>query len=53
MVDVTARSSQVDLLRGQTGGVVGGREGRVTVRGTSLDPLPLAEATLRVLRPAR
>jgi transcription-repair coupling factor (superfamily II helicase) len=49
IVGVTARSTQIALMREETGGVVGGREGRVTVRGSSLDPLALAEAALRAL----
>jgi hypothetical protein len=31
--------------------VVGGREGRVTVRGSSLDPLALAERVLQASVP--
>ena len=38
------------LLRKATGGTVGGREGRVTVRSDK-EPLELAEATLRGLSP--
>jgi transcription-repair coupling factor (superfamily II helicase) len=50
---VTADAAAQTSLRRDTGGVVAGREGRVTVRGSSLDPLTLAETTLRVLeRPA-
>ena len=49
VVGVTARSAQISRLREQTGGTVGGREGRVTVRDSSLEPLALAEAALRVL----
>jgi transcription-repair coupling factor (superfamily II helicase) len=41
--------ARTTLLQERTGGVVGGREGRVTVRGSSLDPLALAEAALGVL----
>ena len=37
------------FIRKATGGVVGGREGRVTVRDSSLGPLALAEETLRAL----
>ena len=46
---VTASAAAPSLLRRATGGVVGGREGRVTVRGSSMDPLELAENTLRAL----
>jgi transcription-repair coupling factor (superfamily II helicase) len=46
---VSARSAQITRLRGETGGEVGGREGRVTIRGSSLGPLTLAEAVLRTL----
>ena len=52
VVGVTADSRQAPLLREGTGGVIGGREGRVTVRGSSLDPLPLAERTLWALQPS-
>ena len=44
---VTAGLAEQARLRKETGGVVGGREGRVSVRGSSLDPLALAEAALR------
>ena len=37
------------LLQEQTGGAVGGREGRVTIRDSALDPLALAETALRTL----
>ncbi|MGI8859549.1 MAG: transcription-repair coupling factor [Rubrobacteraceae bacterium] len=47
VVGVTAQTPA--LLRRDTGGVVGGREGRVTVRGSDLDPLDLAETVLRAL----
>lgn len=47
---VTASSSAAPaFVRKATGGAVGGREGRVTVRGSSLEPLELAEETLRAL----
>jgi transcription-repair coupling factor (superfamily II helicase) len=46
---VTADALAEASLRRDTGGVVAGREGRVTVRGSSLDPLTLAETTLRAL----
>ncbi|MCA1687209.1 MAG: transcription-repair coupling factor [Actinobacteria bacterium] len=49
VVGVTADPATQALLREVTGGVVGGREGRVTVRGSSLDPLALAETALRAL----
>lgn len=45
---VTASAAPA-FIRKATGGVVGGREGRVTVRDSSLDPLKLAEETLRAL----
>ena len=47
VVGVTAQTPA--LLRRDTGGVVGGREGRVTVRSSELDPLTLAETALRAL----
>ena len=47
VVGVTAQTPA--LLRRDTGGVVAGREGRVTVRGSDLDPLALAETVLRAL----
>ncbi len=37
------------LIRKATGGVAGGREGRVTVSDSSLGPLELAEETLKAL----
>jgi transcription-repair coupling factor (superfamily II helicase) len=46
---VSAGPAEQALLRKQTGGIVGGREGRVTLRASSLEPLALAEATLRAL----
>ncbi len=46
---VTADAAAQTSLRRETGGVVAGREGRVTVRGSSLDPLTLAEAALHAL----
>ena len=46
---VTAGLTEQARLRKETGGIVGGREGRVTVRGSSLDPLALVEAALRAL----
>ena len=46
---VTADAAAQAPLRRDTGGLVTGRVGRVTVRGSSLDPLALAEATLRTL----
>ena len=39
-----------DLIEKETGGVVGGREGRMTVRRSELDPPALAEAALRALK---
>ena len=47
IVGVTAQTPA--LLRRDTGGVVAGREGRVTVRGSDLTPLELAETALRAL----
>jgi transcription-repair coupling factor (superfamily II helicase) len=49
VVGVTAGPAQTALLQEQTGGAVGGREGRVTVRDSALDPLALAETVLRTL----
>ena len=49
VVGVTAEPTTQELLREETGGAVGGRVGRVTVRGSSLGPLALAEAALRAL----
>jgi transcription-repair coupling factor (superfamily II helicase) len=49
VVGVTADPATQALIRKETGGVVGGREGRVTIRGSSLDPLALAEVVLRTL----
>ena len=46
---VTAGPVQAARIRKETGGVLGGREGRVTVRNPDLGPLELAEATLRAL----
>jgi hypothetical protein len=46
-VGVTA---DYDLIEKETGGVVGGREGRMTVRRSELDPPALAEAALRALK---
>ena len=49
VVGVTADTTAQALVRQDSGGVVSGREGRVTVRDSSLDPLALAESTLRAL----
>jgi transcription-repair coupling factor (superfamily II helicase) len=49
VVGVTADPATQERLRKDTGGVISGREGRVTVRGSSLDPLALAEAVLHIL----
>jgi transcription-repair coupling factor (superfamily II helicase) len=49
VVGVTAGPAETALIRKDTGGVVAGRVGRVTVRGSSLDALALAEAVLRAL----
>jgi transcription-repair coupling factor (superfamily II helicase) len=46
---VTASAVAPALIRRATGGVVAGREGRVTVRGSALGPLELAEESLRAL----
>jgi transcription-repair coupling factor (superfamily II helicase) len=51
VVGVTAGPAQATFLREETGGVVGGREGRVTVRGSSFDPLALAERVLQASVP--
>jgi transcription-repair coupling factor (superfamily II helicase) len=55
VVGVTAGPEQTALLEERTGGAVGGREGRVTVRDSALEPLALAETVLRALhqRPVR
>ena len=47
---ITASSAGPALIRKATGGVVAGREGRITVRGSGLNPLELAERTLRALK---
>jgi transcription-repair coupling factor (superfamily II helicase) len=47
---VTADAEAQASLRRDTGGVVAGRVGRVTVRGSSLGPLTLAETILRALK---
>jgi transcription-repair coupling factor (superfamily II helicase) len=52
VVGVTADPAQAARLREETGSVVGGREGRVTVRGSSLDLLALAQRTLGILQPS-
>jgi transcription-repair coupling factor (superfamily II helicase) len=49
VVGVTAGPAQTALLQERTGGAVGGREGRVTVRDSALDPLALAETVLHTL----
>jgi transcription-repair coupling factor (superfamily II helicase) len=46
---VTLSAAAPALVRRATGGVVAGREGRVTVRGSALGPLELAEESLRAL----
>jgi transcription-repair coupling factor (superfamily II helicase) len=46
---VTATAAAPALIRRAAGGVVDGREGRVTVRGSTLAALDLAEASLRAL----
>jgi transcription-repair coupling factor (superfamily II helicase) len=49
---VTASAAAPSLIRRAVGGVVGGREGRVTVKDSSVSPLQLAEETLRALERA-
>jgi len=49
---VTASSSAPALICRATGGVVGGREGRVTVRDSALDPLEFAKETMQALERA-
>jgi transcription-repair coupling factor (superfamily II helicase) len=49
VVGVTADPAAQMLVQERTGGVVGARVGRVTVRGSSLDALALAETALRAL----
>ena len=46
---VTASAAASALVRKTTGGVVEGRGGRLTVRGSALGPLELAEESLRAL----
>ena len=46
---LTADPVQSARIRKNTGGTLGGREGRVTVRDSEMGPLELAEATLRAL----
>ncbi len=46
---VTATAAAPALIRKATGGTVAGREGRVTVGGSALGTLELAEETLRAL----
>jgi len=46
---VTATSTTPAFVRKATGGTVAGREGRVTVNGSPMGPLELAEETLRAL----
>ena len=46
---VTTTAAAPALVRKATGGTVAGREGRVTVSGSSLSALELAEETLRAL----
>jgi transcription-repair coupling factor (superfamily II helicase) len=46
---VTATSTTPAFVRKATGGTVAGREGRVTVSGSPMGPLELAEETLRAL----
>ena len=49
LTGVTASEAAPALISEATGGVVGGREGRITVRGSTLAPLELAEKSLRAL----
>src|ERR671933_826542 len=49
LTGVTASEAAPALIYEATGGVVGGREGRITVRGSTLAPLELAEKSLRTL----
>ena len=49
LTGVTASEAAPALIYEATGGVVGGREGRITVRGSTLAPLELAEKSLRAL----
>ena len=46
---ITTTAAAPALIRRATGGTVAGREGRVTVSGSSLGALELAEETLRAL----
>jgi len=46
---LAASAAAPALVRRATGGVVDGREGRITVRGSSLGALELAEETLKAL----
>ena len=46
---ITTTAAALALIRRTTGGTVAGREGRVTVSGSSLGALELAEETLRAL----
>jgi len=46
---VTAGAAAPALLRRATGGVVGGRAGRITVSGSAMGPVELAETALRAL----
>ena len=46
---ITTMAAAPALIRRATGGTVAGREGRVTVSGSSLGALELAEETLRAL----
>jgi transcription-repair coupling factor (superfamily II helicase) len=46
---VTATAAAPALIRKATGGTIAGREGRVTVGGSALGTLELAEETLRAL----
>ena len=49
ITDITTTAAAPALIRRATGGTVAGREGRVTVSGSSLGALELAEETLRAL----
>src|SRR5215217_7453967 len=49
VVGVTAGPAQTALLEERTGGAVGGREGRISLRAPGSNPLVLAEESLRTL----
>jgi transcription-repair coupling factor (superfamily II helicase) len=49
VVGVTAGPAEAARLQRDTEGIIGGREGRLTVRGSPLDPLALAESALQAV----